>query len=131
MKELPEDLRYTDTHEWVRDNGDGTVTVGITAHAQELLGDLVYVERPHVGTRVAADQACGVVESVKSASDLYAPLAGEIVSVNEALTESPEQVNADPYGEGWIYQLVLDEVSELDSLMDANAYQELLDSQEN
>lgn len=130
MKELPEDLRYTDTHEWVRDNGDGTVTVGITAHAQELLGDLVYVECPRIGNRVSADQACGVVESVKSASDLYAPLAGEIVSINETLTEAPEQVNADPYGEGWIYQLVPDDAAELEALLDSTAYQELLDSQE-
>jgi glycine cleavage system H protein len=130
MKELPEDLRFTDTHEWVRDNGDGTVAIGITQHAQELLGDLVYVECPQIGLRVTADQACGVVESVKSASDLYAPLAGEVAAINESLKEAPEQINADPYGEGWIYQLVLDNVADMETLMDASAYQELLDSQE-
>lgn len=128
MSELPDDLRYTQSHEWLRDNGDGTVTVGITDHAQEALGDLVYVELPKVGTKISVEEACGVVESVKSASDLYAPLAGEILEVNEALSDSPEQINADPYGEGWIYQMTPESGSDLEALMDAVSYQEFLDA---
>jgi len=122
MKELPEDLRYTDTHEWVRDNGDGTVTIGITQHAQELLGDLVYVECPQIGLRVSADQACGVVESVKSASDIYAPVAGEIVAINESIKDAPEQVNAEPYGGGWMIEIEATEKAELDELMSPDDY---------
>ena len=95
MSEIPEDLRYTKTHEWVRLDEDGSVTVGITDHAQELLGDLVFVECPEVGMRVKAEQACAVVESVKAASDIYAPLAGEIIEINEALSDSPEIINQD------------------------------------
>ena len=130
MKELPDDLRYTESHEWVRDNGDGTVTVGITNYAQERLGDLVFIELPKVGIQKSAGEVCGVVESVKSASDLYAPLAGEILEVNDSLGDSPEAVNADPYGEGWIYQMTPEDSSDLEPLMDAVAYQEFLDSEE-
>lgn len=130
MSKLPEDLKYRSSHEWVRDEGDGTVTVGITDHAQELLGDLVFVELPEVGKQVAAGRECGVVESVKAASDIYSPLSGEVVAVNEALSGSPEVINQDPYGEGWIFRLRLSDAAELNTLMDAAAYQALVDAEE-
>lgn len=122
MSEIPSDLKYTKSHEWLRDNGDGTVTVGITDHAQELLGDLVFVELPETDTEFAAEDACAVVESVKAASDVYAPLAGTVVAVNEALEESPELVNSSPYDEGWLYNLKLANASDLDGLMAADDY---------
>jgi len=122
MSEIPSDLKYTKSHEWLRDNGDGTVTVGITDHAQELLGDLVFVELPETDTDFAAEDACAVVESVKAASDVYAPLAGTVVAVNEALEESPELVNSAPYGEGWLYSLKLANAADLESLMAADDY---------
>ncbi len=124
MSEIPADLKYSKSHEWVKDNGDGTVTVGITDHAQELLGDLVFVELPEVGQSYGTDDAVGVVESVKAASDVYAPLSGEIVEVNSALEDSPELVNQDPYGEGWLFRMNLDDESALDELLDADAYSE-------
>ncbi len=105
MSELPGDLRYTDEHEWLRQEEDGTVTVGITDHAQSALGDLVYVELPEVGQEVEAGGEMAVVESVKAASDVYAPVGGEVVAVNEDLADDPEKVNADPYGDGWIVRL--------------------------
>ena len=105
MSELPGDLRYTDEHEWLRQEEDGTVTVGITDHAQSALGDLVYVELPEVGQSVDAGGDMAVVESVKAASDVYAPVSGEVVAVNEDLSDDPEKVNADPYGDGWIVRL--------------------------
>jgi glycine cleavage system H protein len=129
MSDLPNDLKYTDSHEWVRDNGDGTVTVGITDHAQEALGDLVFVELPEVGKQLAAKAACAVVESVKAASDIYAPLAGEVVEVNEALDGAPETINADPYGEGWIFQLKLAGADAAEGLLDADGYQQLLEDE--
>lgn len=101
----PTDLRYTATHEWVRDNGDGTLTVGITAHAQEALGELVYVELPQVGRQLSAGDACVVVESTKAASDVYAPVSGEIASVNDTLSDTPQQVNESPYQAGWLFVL--------------------------
>ena len=122
MSEIPSDLKYTKSHEWLRDNGDGTVTVGITDHAQDLLGDLVFVELPETGTEFDAEDACAVVESVKAASDVYAPLAGTVVAVNEGLDESPDLVNSSPYDEGWLYSLELANSSELDSLMGAEEY---------
>lgn len=105
MSELPGDLRYTDEHEWLRQEEDGTVTVGITDHAQNALGDLVYVELPEIGQEVEAGGEMAVVESVKAASDVYAPVGGEVVAVNDSLTDDPERINGDPYGDGWIVRL--------------------------
>ncbi|HMQ12263.1 MAG TPA: glycine cleavage system protein GcvH [Candidatus Competibacter phosphatis] len=118
---IPVDLCYTESHEWARANDDGTVTVGITDHAQHLLGDLVFVEIPEVGRAVAAAESCAVVESVKAASDVYSPLEGMIVEVNEALADTPELINEDPYGEGWIFRLKT--TATLDGLLDAAAYE--------
>lgn len=117
----PADLRYTESHEWVRRNGDGTLTIGITDHAQAALGDLVYVELPDVGKKLAARDAAAVVESVKAASDVYAPVAGEVISVNEALANAPEQVNADPYG-AWLFKLRPQDTSAVESLLDSAGY---------
>ncbi len=122
MSDIPAELKYTRSHEWVRDNGDGTVTVGITQHAQELLGDLVFVEPPEVGSSYAAAEACAVVESVKAASDVYTPVAGEIIEGNNALADAPEQVNQDAYGEGWLFKLKLANADDLGNLMDADSY---------
>ncbi|WP_020558853.1 glycine cleavage system protein GcvH [Thiofilum flexile] len=129
MSNVLANLKYSESHEWLLDNGDGTVTVGITDHAQALLGDLVFVEVPEVGSTFAVGDECGVVESVKAASDLYAPVSGEVTEVNEALGDSPESVNADPYGAGWIFKVKLADKAQLASLMDAAAYQALLDSE--
>ncbi len=118
---IPADLRYTESHEWARANDDGTVMVGISDHAQHLLGDLVFVELPEVGRAVAAAESCAVVESVKAASDVYSPLEGVIVEVNEALADTPELINEDPYGEGWIFRLKT--AAALDGLLDALAYE--------
>ncbi|MCB1826340.1 MAG: glycine cleavage system protein GcvH [Candidatus Competibacteraceae bacterium] len=118
---IPVDLCYSESHEWARANDDGTVTVGITDHAQHLLGDLVFVEIPEVGRAVAATESCAVVESVKAASDVYSPLEGVIVAVNEALADTPELINEDPYGEGWIFRLKT--TATLDGLLDAAAYE--------
>jgi glycine cleavage system H protein len=120
--EYPEDLRYTAEHEWVRTGDDGMVRVGITAFAQDALGDVVYVSLPAVGDTVAAGDACGEVESTKSVSDLYAPLAGEVTAVNEALDATPELINSDPYGEGWVYELRPADAGDLDGLLDPGAY---------
>lgn len=124
--EYPEDLRYTPEHEWVRAGDGGVVRVGITSFAQDALGDVVYVSLPTVGDTLAAGDACGEVESTKSVSDLYAPVAGEIVAVNSALDASPELVNSDPYGEGWMYELRLSDPSAVDGLLDVEAYQQQL-----
>jgi len=124
--EYPDDLRYTAEHEWVR-VGDGVVRVGITSFAQNALGDVVYVSLPTVGDTVATGDACGEVESTKSVSDLYAPLAGEITAVNEALDASPELVNTDPYGEGWMYELRPEDSGAVDALLDRAAYTDQLD----
>jgi len=102
MSDIPQDLKFAESHEWVRDEGAGLVTVGISDHAQEALGDLVYVEVPEVGATVTVGDACAVVESVKAASDVYSPVDGEVVAVNEALADAPELINSEPYGEGWI-----------------------------
>ena len=124
--EYPEDLRYTPEHEWVRVGDGGVVRVGITSFAQDALGDVVYVSLPTVGDTLAAGDACGEVESTKSVSDLYAPLSGEVTGVNEALDSSPELVNSDPYGEGWMYELRLDDTSQVDGLLDQAAYRQQL-----
>ena len=121
MSEIPKDLKYAKSHEWVRIEGD-TAVVGITDHAQSALGDLVYVELPEVGQSVDAGGDMAVVESVKAASDVYAPVSGEVVAVNEDLSDDPEKVNADPYGDGWICVIELADGASLDQLMDAAAY---------
>ena len=130
MSTIPAELKYTKSHEWVRHESDGTVTVGITDHAQDLLGDMVYVELPETGRAVKAGQECAVVESVKAASDVYSPISGEVLAVNEAIADSPELVNKDPYGEGWMMRIQPAAASDLDALLDADAYQALLDSEE-
>ncbi|MEO8082617.1 MAG: glycine cleavage system protein GcvH [Ardenticatenales bacterium] len=119
---IPPDLRYTAEHEWVKADADGNVHIGITAFAQEQLGDVVYVELPKVGASLTAMQPFGVVESVKAASDLYSPLTGSVVAVNPALSDTPELVNTDPYGEGWMIVLAPAKAEELDGLMTAQAY---------
>ena len=129
MSKLPTDLKYAKSHEWVRAGSDGTVTIGITDHAQDQLGDMVFVEVPEAGRTVKAGEACAVVESVKAASDVYSPIAGTVTEGNEALSTSPELVNGDPYGDGWILRLKPANPAELDGLMDAAAYQAFLDSE--
>ena len=124
--EYPEDLRYTAEHEWVRAGDGGVVRVGITSFAQDALGDVVYVSLPTVGDTVSVGDACGEVESTKSVSDLYAPLAGEVTAVNEALDATPELVNTDPYGEGWMYELKVDDLAAVEGLMDPAAYRDQL-----
>ena len=124
MSNTPADLKYVASHEWLRQEADGTITVGITHHAQDLLGDVVYVELPEVGSNVEADDEIAVVESVKAASDVYAPIAGEIIEINEALVDAPETVNADPYGEGWFFKIKPANSSDYDGLMDADEYQD-------
>lgn len=118
----PEDLRYTSDHEWVRESGAGVVRVGITHYAQDALGDVVYVSLPAVGDEVEAGGSCGEVESTKSVSDLYAPLPGTITAVNDALDATPELVNSDPYGEGWMYELQLADGTDTSGLLDAATY---------
>ena len=122
---VPSDRRYRDTHEWAKLE-DGLVVVGITDYAQGELGDVVYVELPEVGREVEAGEAVAVIESVKTASDIYAPVSGEIVAVNEALAEHPEKVNEDPYGEGWLFKIKPKDPTELEALLDAEAYKKLL-----
>jgi glycine cleavage system H protein len=124
--EYPQDLRYTPEHEWVRPGSDGVVRIGITAFAQDALGDVVFVSLPAVGDSVTAGDTCGEVESTKSVSDLFAPLSGEVVAVNEALDSAPELVNTDPYGQGWMYDVKLSQVGSEDSLLDLDAYRALL-----
>ncbi|ELA6646676.1 glycine cleavage system protein GcvH [Vibrio alginolyticus] len=115
-------LKFTDSHEWVRDNGDGTVTIGISEHAQEMLGDVVFVDLPDVEDEVEAGESFSLVESVKAASDIYAPITGEIVEINEELEDSPELINEEPYEGGWIVKVKMSDVSELDNLKDADEY---------
>ena len=121
MSTIPAELPYASSHEWARQESDGTITVGITDHAQEALGDVVFIELPEVGKTLAAGQEAGVVESVKAASDIYAPVSGEVIAVNEALADAPEQVNADAYT-AWFFKLKPSDTAELDKLMDADAY---------
>ncbi|MDP6653980.1 MAG: glycine cleavage system protein GcvH [Gammaproteobacteria bacterium] len=122
MSNIPDDLKYASTHEWVRVNEDGTATVGISDHAQDALGDIVFVELPEPGSRVNARNEVAVVESVKAASDIYSPVSGEITTVNEVLMDAPETVNSSPYENGWFYKMTLSDGAELDDLMDADAY---------
>src|SRR5580765_5558637 len=124
--DYPQDLHYTAEHEWVRSGDDGTVRIGITHFAQEALGDVVYVSLPGVGDAVTAGDAYGEVESTKSVSDLYAPLDGEVTAVNEALDATPELVNSDPYGEGWMYELRPSDAAAVDALLDVAAYRDTL-----
>lgn len=128
--DVPTELRYAKSHEWVRLEEDGTATVGITDHAQELLGDLVFVELPEVGAQLGAGAECAVVESVKAASDVYSPVSGEVIAANEVLAESPETINQDPYEDGWIFRVRLSDPAELEALMDADAYAEHAESEE-
>ena len=130
MSNIPVELKYAKSHEWARINDDGSVTVGISDTAQDQLGDMVFIEVPEVGQTVTAAEACAVVESVKAASDVYAPLGGEIVEVNEDLADSPETVNNDAYGEGWIFRLEPADAGELGALMDAEAYEAFLASED-
>lgn len=127
MSNVPNELKYAPSHEWIRAEGDGVYTVGITEHAQELLGDMVFVELPDVGDNAAAGDDVAVAESVKAASDIYAPIAGEVLSVNEELEDSPELVNSDPYGDGWLFKIKADDESELESLLDAEGYAASID----
>ncbi len=129
MSEIPSELRYARTHEWARLEEDGTVTVGITDHAQEALGDVVFVEQPEVGAQVAAQEEAGVVESVKAASDIYAPISGTVVAVNDTLEDGPENVNEDPYGDGWFFKLEPDDPADLQEMMDADGYREMLEDE--
>lgn len=127
MSNIPADRKYTKSHEWVKANDDGTLTIGITEHAQELLGDMVFIEVPEEGGTLTAGEDCAVVESVKAASDVYAPVGGEVVEANEGLADSPETVNQDPYGEGWLFRVKPE--GDPQDLMDPDAYQALVDSE--
>ena len=130
MSELPGDLLYTNDHEWLRREDDGSVTIGVTDHAQAALGDLVYVELPEVGQDVQSGGDMAVVESVKAASDVYAPIDGTVVAVNEELADDPEKINADPYGEGWILRLQPSDAVDESALMTPDDYQALLDEED-
>ena len=125
MSEIPSELRYRESHEWVRVEDDGTVVVGISDHAQGELGDMVFVELPEPGMSYDQGEACAVIESVKAASDVYAPLSGEVLKANGELEDSPELVNSDPYGDGWLFRLLPSDASQIDGLLDAAAYAEL------
>lgn len=129
MSNAPKELKYTKSHEWVKVEADGTLTVGITDHAQELMGDMVYVELPEVGRKIEANKECAVVESVKAASDVYAPVAGEIAAANGALSDAPEMLNQDPYGVGWMFKLKPANKAEVNGLLDATAYEALVASE--
>jgi len=124
----PDNLRYTKSHEWVRQEPDGTVTVGITFHAQDMLGDVVFVQNPAVGRTVQLGEECGVIESVKAAADIYAPLSGEVVATNEELADSPEKINQDAYA-AWMFKMKPANPAELSGLLDAAAYQQIADAE--
>jgi len=128
MSDIPNELKYCSTHEWVSSVDDGVVTVGITDHAQDQLGDLVFVELPEVGQSLRQEAECAVVESVKAASDIYSPVNGEVSEINEALMDSPELVNDDPYGDGWLFKIRIADEAELDGLLDADGYREAADA---
>ena len=130
MSEIPGDLKFLKSHEWARVEGDGKVTVGISDHAQGLLGDLVYVELPTIGDRVEAGNACAVVESVKAASDVYSPVSGKVVAVNDALSDKPETINEDAWGEGWILVVQPDSLDEVNELLSPDDYSELLEDED-
>jgi len=129
MSNVPNELKYTKSHEWVRIEDDGSVTIGITDHAQDLLGDMVFIELPETDANYTAGEECAVVESVKAASDVYAPITGEVIAVNEELGDAPETVNQDPFGNGWIFKMTPEDAGEIEELMDAEAYRELIASE--
>jgi len=128
--DIPGDLKFAPSHEWVRVEDDGTITVGISNHAQEQLGDLVFVETPEIDHHCEAEEGIAVVESVKAASDIYAPVAGKITDTNPALADSPELVNSDPYGDGWIFKLAPDEIDDIDNLMNPDDYEAFAEAAE-
>lgn len=129
MSNIPSELKYLSSHEWVRVEADGeTAVIGITDHAQELLGDVVFVELPEVGASIAAGDEAGVVESVKAASDIYAPVSGEVIEINETLEDAPETVNSEPYDDGWFFKVKLSDTSELSALLDADGYAEVCEA---
>ncbi|WP_322784259.1 glycine cleavage system protein GcvH [Photobacterium obscurum] len=127
---MPSEMKFTNTHEWVRPEGDGVYTVGITDHAQSMLGDMVFVDLPELDAATDAGEDCAVAESVKAASDIYAPLTGFVAAINEELENSPELVNSDPYGDGWLFQIKVEDESEFADLLDADNYQDLIDESE-
>jgi glycine cleavage system H protein len=127
MSNIPEELKYTPSHEWIGVEADGSVRIGISDHAQEELGDLVFVELPELGETVNQGEACAVVEAVKAARDIYSPVTGEVIAINEELEDDPAAINSDPYGDGWLFQVSLADVEELDSLLDPQAYGESLE----
>lgn len=129
MNEIPGDLKFLRSHEWARVDDNGRVTVGISEHAQGQLGDLVYVELPNVGDQVEANASCAVVESVKAASDIYSPVSGRIVAVNQALADKPETINEDAYGEGWIFAVQPDDLAQLDELMTPDDYAAMIEEE--
>ena len=129
MNELPTELKYANSHEWVRVDGE-VATVGITDYAQNALGDVVYVELPEVGIDLAASDEAGVVESVKAASDIYFPISGEVVEINEDLEDMPEAINTDPYGDGWFFKLKISDATELDALLSAEEYQDFVEAED-
>lgn len=129
MSNIPANLKYASSHEWLRADGDGVYTVGITEHAQELLGDMVFVELPEVGDTVSQGDDCAVAESVKAASDIYAPVSGEVVAVNDTLSDSPELVNSSPYEDGWMFKIKIADEAELSALLDAAGYQAIVDEE--
>lgn len=129
MHDVPSELHYSKTHEWVSLKDDGTALIGITDHAQDALGDLVFIDLPELETEIKVGQEFGVIESVKAASDLYAPVSGEVVEVNEAVIEDPSLINKDPYGDGWILRIKVDDENDVRDLLDADAYGELLASE--
>ncbi|WP_319783660.1 glycine cleavage system protein GcvH [Oceanisphaera sp. IT1-181] len=129
MSNLPSELKYAPTHEWVRVEENGEVVIGISEHAQDLLGDMVFVELPEVGRNLDASEECAVVESVKAASDIYAPVSGEVIAINEELEDSPELINSDPYGDGWLFRVKLTDESDLEELLSAAGYQSAIDEE--
>ena len=130
MSEIPGDLKFLKSHEWVRAEDNGKATIGISDHAQGLLGDLVYVELPNVGDQIQVGNACAVVESVKAASDVYAPVSGKVVEVNSALADKPETINEDAYGDGWLFTLEISDAEQLNELLSPDDYSELLEDED-
>ena len=130
MSDVPPELGYAATHEWAKQDEEGLIVVGISDHAQDALGDIVYIELPEVGQQIVVGEEAGVVESVKAASDVYAPVSGTVEEINDTLEDAPETVNQDPYGDGWFFKLKVTDERELDDLLDADAYQELCESED-
>ncbi|MGB3726924.1 MAG: glycine cleavage system protein GcvH [Glaciecola sp.] len=129
MSNIPNELRYTSTHEWVRSEGEGVFTIGITEHAQDLLGDMVFLDLPDVGDAVTTGEDCAVAESVKAASDVYSPITGEVIAINEELEDSPELVNSDAFGDGWLFKVKAEDPAEVESLLDAEAYSGVIEDE--